>query len=49
MIFAFILILIVMNGINRTLASLEHKQKILCYDIYLLNNKIREEELVYLR
>ena len=49
MIFAVILVLIIMNGINRALSSLEHKQKILCYDIHILNNKIREEELAYLK
>ena len=49
MILAFILVLVVMNGINRTLAKLEHKQKILCYDMQILNKQMKKEELAYLR
>ena len=49
MLFAVILVLIIMSGINKTLSSLEHRQKILCYDIHILSNKIREEEIAYLK
>lgn len=44
MIFAIILILLIMNAINKTLNALERQQQVLCYDIYILNKKIKEEE-----
>lgn len=44
MIFAIILILLIMNAINKTLKVLEHQQQVLCYDMYVLNKKINEEE-----
>ncbi len=44
MIFAIILILLIMNTINKTLKVLEHQQQVLCYDMYVLNKKINEEE-----
>lgn len=33
-----------MNAINKTLKVLEHQQQVLCYDMYILNKKIKEEE-----
>ncbi len=44
MIYAVILILFVMSRINNALGKLEHKQKILCYDMLILTQKIREDE-----
>ncbi len=44
MIFAIILILLIMSLINKTLNTLEHRQKILCYDMQILNQKIKAEE-----
>ena len=43
-ILAFILILVIMNAINKTLRTLEHQQQVLCYDMYILSKKINEEE-----
>lgn len=44
MIYAVILILFIMSRINNALSNLEHKQKILCYDMLILSQKIREDE-----
>ena len=49
MILAFILVLVVIAGINKTLSTLEYRQKILCYDMRILDSKIKNEELVYLK
>lgn len=49
MILAFILVLMIIAGINKTLLTLEYRQKILCYDMQILNNKIKKEELAYLK
>lgn len=43
-IFAIILILLIMNAINKTLSTLERQQQVLCYDMYILNKRIKEEE-----
>lgn len=44
MIYAVILILIIMNWINKTLNTLERQQQVLCYDMQILTRKIKEEE-----
>lgn len=44
MIYAVILILVIMNMINKALNHLEHQQKILCYDLQILSQKIQETE-----
>ena len=44
MIYAIILILFIMSRINNALNNLEHKQKILCYDMLILSQRIREDE-----
>ena len=44
MIYAVILILIIMNWINKTLNTLERQQQVLCYDMQILTKKIKEEE-----
>ena len=43
-ILAFILILVIMNAINKALRTLERQQQVLCYDMYILSKKINEEE-----
>lgn len=43
-ILAFILILVIMNAINKTLRTLEQQQQVLCYDMYILSKKINDEE-----
>ena len=45
MIYAIILILFIMNRINNALNNLEHKQKILCYDLLILSKKLHEEKI----
>ena len=44
MIYAVIIILLIMNLINKTLHNLEHQQQVLCYDLKILSQKIRESE-----
>ena len=44
MIYAVILILMIMNWINKALHDLEHQQKVLCYDLQILSQKIQEQE-----
>lgn len=44
MVYAVILILIIMNWINKTLNTLERQQQVLCYDMQILTRKIKEEE-----
>lgn len=44
MIYAVILILVIMNMINKALNHLEHQQKVLCYDLQILSQKIQETE-----
>lgn len=44
MIYVVILILFVMNLINKNLHNLEHQQNILCYDLQILSQKIKEDE-----
>ena len=44
MIYVIILFLLIMNWINKTIHVLEHQQRILCYDMHILNQKIKEEE-----
>ena len=49
MILAFILVLMIIAGVNKTLSKLEYRQRILCYDMQILNSKIKKEELAYLK
>jgi len=44
MIYAIILILLIMNWINKTLNNLEHQQQVLCYDLQILSKQIKEKE-----
>lgn len=44
MIYAIILFLLMLNWINKMLNSLEHQQRVLCYDMQILNQKIQEDE-----
>ena len=44
MIYAFILILFIINWINKMLNTLDRQQQVLCYDMQVLNQKIKEEE-----
>ena len=44
MVYAVILILIIMNWINKALNTLERQQQVLCYDMQILTRKIKEEE-----
>ena len=44
MIYAVILMLLIMNWINKMLKTLEHQQQVLCYDMQILNQKIKEDE-----
>ena len=44
MILAIILILFIMSMINKALNNLEHQQQVLCYDLQILSQKIRERE-----
>ena len=44
MFLAIILVLLVLSLINRELNNLEHQQQVLCYDLQILSQKIRERE-----
>ena len=44
MIYAVILMLLIMNWINKMLKTLERQQQVLCYDMQTLNQKIKEDE-----
>ena len=44
MIYIIILFLLIVKWINKTMNTLEHQQRILCYDMQILNKKIKEEE-----
>ncbi len=44
MIYAFILILLLISWVNKALRTVEHQQRILCYDMQILNQKIKEDE-----
>jgi hypothetical protein len=44
-----VLILLMINGINKMLTKLEFKQNVLCYDMYLLNKEIKKEEISLLK
>ena len=45
MFYAVILILFIISRINKALSNLEHKQKILCYDMLILSERMREDEI----
>ena len=40
--------LVVVYNINKALINLEHKQEVLYYNMYLLRQKIKDEENAYL-
>ena len=44
MFLAIILVLLVLSLINKALNNLEHQQQILCYDLQILSQKIKEKE-----
>jgi len=44
MIYAIILFLLMLNWINNAINTLERQQQVLCYDMQVLNQKIKEEE-----
>lgn len=44
MFYTTIVILLIMSWINKTMRNLEHQQQILCYDLQILSQKIKEDE-----